>query len=559
MPFAIYFSYLVEVSMVSLGIRGKLLLGFGLVLGVFLISSVLTFIQFNRNIENNKWTNHTHEVISEVENILIALVNIETGQRGYLLAGEDSFLDPLKQGEQDFKAAFEKIKAKTSDNEKQQARLERLVRDYQTWKTGVVDVEIAKRREVAVSSGSMDDIVTMMREAKGKMGMDAMRLILSDIRQEESNLLKVRAEAEAQSKDTTSATLIISMLVATVVGIVVSIYFSRNLIRQLGAEPEIAAKLAQDISRGELNTDLRESDSPSGSIMAAMLQMAKQLKSIVSGIQSTSDQLKDTSRQLATSSEKSIRELRVQKEETEQVATAMNEMTATVSEVARNAQFASESTKTVDYRVDEGGKLVGNSVKSVLDLHHEIEGTAAVITQLSLESKEIGKVLDVIRSIAEQTNLLALNAAIEAARAGEQGRGFAVVADEVRTLASRTHMSTEEIRGMIERLQTGVANAVTTMERSRVEAQQTVSFTKETDTILGVIKRSVSEVNDLNIQIATAAEQQSHVAEEINRNVIRINEVTDITVTAISQVERCSGELMSVSADLQEKISYFKF
>jgi methyl-accepting chemotaxis protein len=545
--------------MVSLGIRGKLLLGFGLVLGVFLISSVLTFIQFNRNIENNKWTNHTHEVISEVENILIALVNIETGQRGYLLAGQDSFLDPLKQGEQDFKAAFEKIKAKTSDNEKQQARLERLARDYQEWKTGVVDVEIAKRREVAVSSGSMDDIVTMMREAKGKMGMDAMRLILSDIRQEESNLLKVRAEAEAQSKDTTSATLIISMLVATVVGIVVSIYFSRNLIRQLGAEPEIAAKLAQDISRGELNTDLRESDSPSGSIMAAMLQMAKQLKTIVSGIQTTSDQLKDTSRQLATSSEKSIRELRVQKEETEQVATAMNEMTATVSEVARNAQFASESTKTVDHRVDEGGKLVGNSVKSVLDLHHEIEGTAAVITQLSLESKEIGKVLDVIRSIAEQTNLLALNAAIEAARAGEQGRGFAVVADEVRTLASRTHMSTEEIRGMIERLQTGVANAVTTMERSRVEAQQTVSFTKETDTILGVIKRSVSEVNDLNIQIATAAEQQSHVAEEINRNVIRINEVTDITVTAISQVERCSGELMSVSAELQEKISYFKF
>ena len=545
--------------MVSFGIRGKLLLGFGLVLGVFLISSVLTFIQFNRNIENNKWTNHTHEVISEVENILIALVNIETGQRGYLLAGQDSFLDPLKQGEQDFKAAFEKIKAKTSDNEKQQARLERLARDYQTWKTGVVDVEIAKRREIALSSGSMDDIVTMVREARGKMGMDAMRVILSDIRQEESNLLKVRAEAEAQSKDTTSATLIISMLVATIVGIVVSIYFSRNLIRQLGAEPEIAAKLAQAISRGELNTDLRESDSPSGSIMAAMLQMAKQLKTIVSGIQNTSDQLKDTSRQLAMSSEKSIRELRVQKEETEQVATAMNEMTATVSEVARNAQFASESTKTVDHRVDEGGKLVGNSVKSVLDLHHEIEGTAAVISQLSLESKEIGKVLDVIRSIAEQTNLLALNAAIEAARAGEQGRGFAVVADEVRTLASRTHMSTEEIRGMIERLQTGVANAVTTMERSRVEAQQTVSFTKETDAILGVIKRSVSEVNDLNIQIATAAEQQSHVAEEINRNVIRINEVTDITVTAISQVERCSGELMSVSADLQEKISYFKF
>lgn len=543
----------------SLGTRGKLFLGFGLVLGVFLVSSILTFLQFNKNIENNKWTTHTHEVISEVESILIALINIETGQRGYLLAGQDNFLDPLKQGEQDFNTALNKIKEKTSDNEKQQERLGKLEQNYKDWKLNVVDVEIAKRREVTASSGSIDDIVNMTLEAKGKTGMDAMRTILNDIRQDEFKLLKIRAEVEEQSKKTTSATLIISMLVATIVGIAVSIYFSSNLIRQLGAEPEVATKLAQDISRGQLSTGLKESDSPSGSIMAAMLQMANQLKGIVSGIQNTSDQLKDTSRQLATSSEKSIRELRVQKEETEQVATAMNEMTATVSEVARNAQFASEASKMVDRRVDEGGKLVGNSVKSVLDLHHEIEETAAVITQLSLESKEIGKVLDVIRSIAEQTNLLALNAAIEAARAGEQGRGFAVVADEVRTLASRTHMSTEEIRSMIERLQTGVANAVTTMEKSRVEAQHTVSYTKETETILSVIKSSVSDVNDLNIQIATAAEEQAHVAEEINRNVIRINEVTDITVTAISQVERCSGELMGVSADLQQKIAYFKY
>lgn len=543
----------------SLGTRGKLFLGFGVVLGVFLISSVLTFIQFNNNIENNKWTNHTYRVIYEAENILIALINIETGQRGYLLAGQDAFLDPLKQGEQDFKTAFDSIKKLTSDNEKQQERLEKLARDYTAWKTGVVDVEIAKRRELATTPGAMDEIVALVQQAKGKTGMDAMRATLVDIYQEESKLLKVRAAAEEQSRKTTSLTLIISMLIATIIAVAISFYFSKKLISQLGAEPEVAAKLAQDISRGELTTNLRESDSPSGSIMAAMLQMASQLKSIVSGIQATSDQLKDTSRQLAASSEKSIRELRVQKEETEQVATAMNEMTATVSEVARNAQFASEATKAVDHRVDEGEKLVDNSVKSVLDLHHELEGTAAVISQLSLESKEIGKVLDVIRGIAEQTNLLALNAAIEAARAGEQGRGFAVVADEVRTLASRTHMSTEEIRTMIERLQTGVANAVTTMEKSRIEAQHTVSYTKETETILGVIKNSVSQVNDLNLQIATAAEEQSQVAEEINRNVIRINEVTDITVTAISQVGRCSSELMNVSADLQAKIAYFKY
>lgn len=543
----------------GLGIRGKLLTGFGLVLGVFIISATLTFFQFNKNTENTKWTIHTYEVIVEAEKILVALVNMETGQRGYLLAGEENFLDPLRQGEKEFNEALASLKGKTSDNNTQQGRLDKLTRLYQDWRTQVVDVEISKRRQINSANGPLDEIVTMTRDAIGKAGMDSMREILKDIMTAERQLLSTRAEAEAQSKRTTSITLVISVIIATLVGIAASLYFSKTIIRQLGAEPEIAAKLAQDISRGELDTRIRESDTPPGSIMAAMVHMTSQLQTIVSGIKSTSDQLKNTSHQLATSSQKSIRELRVQKEETEQVATAMNEMTATVGEVARNAQFASEAAKAVDHRVDEGGLLVNKSVKSVMHLHHELEETASVILLLSQESQEIGKVLDVIRGIAEQTNLLALNAAIEAARAGEQGRGFAVVADEVRTLASRTHMSTEEIRSMIERLQTGVANAVTTMEKSRTEAQSTVSFTKDTEAILGVIKHSVSDVNGLNLQIATAAEQQSHVAEEINRNVIKINEVTDMTVTAISQVERCSGELMEVSADLQNKIAYFKY
>lgn len=544
--------------MKSLGVRGQLFLGFGVVLVIFLISTILIFFQFQKNIKNNEWTAHTYEVLMEAESVLISLINIETGQRGYLLAGEENFLDPLREGEKTFQNSFESIKQKTSDNPRQQDRLNTLLQTYESWRNDVVDVEIAKRREVSAGLGSLDEIVAMTREANGKQGMDAMRDLITQIETEERQLLGQRAEAEEASKRTTTIILVASMLLGLGVGVLVSIYFSGRLIRQLGAEPDVAVKLAQDISQGNLRTSMRATDMPAGSITAAILQMATQLKLIVQGIQDASNRLEGTSVQLATSSEKSIRELRVQKEESESVATAMNEMAATVNEVAKNSQYAAQATQSTDRQVSEGGKLIENSVRSILDLHNDIENTAQVISQLAAESKEIGQVMEVIRGIAEQTNLLALNAAIEAARAGEQGRGFAVVADEVRTLAGRTYRSTEEIRSMIERLQQGVGNAVDTMEKSRGGAQTTVTYARETEAVLSAIKKSVSDVNDLNLQIATAAEEQSQVAEEINKNVIRINEVTDLTVSTMAQVERCSDELKTGSADLQQRIAYFK-
>ncbi len=388
--------------------------------------------------------------------------------------------------------------------------------------------------------------------------MDSMRAIIKDIAAEERSLLEERALAEAQSQQKTNLTLIISSAIGILAGVIIAIFFSARLIRQLGAEPGVAASTAQEISAGQLDLRLNEASIPAGSVMAAILQMAKQLKVIVAGIQSASDEVEATSRELSISSERSIRELNIQKEEAEQVAAAMNEMAATVNEVAKNTQYAAEATKTADQRVVEGGRLMENSVKAILTLHDDIENAAAVVLKLESESREIGKVLEVIRSIAEQTNLLALNAAIEAARVGEQGRGFAVVADEVRTLASKTHQSTEEIRMMIERLQSGVENVVSTMETSRSGAKATVSYAQEMEATLVTIKSTVSDVNNLNIQIATAAEEQSSVAEEINKNILRINEVTDLTVSALAQVDRSGTELKGKAADLKKRIAYFR-
>ena len=542
--------------MKSFGVRARLLFGFGLVLAVFLISAILTFVQFQKNITNNDWTRHTYEVLLDAEQILLSLVDIETGLRGYLLTGRDEFLTPLREGEKTFQAAFESAKRRTSDNAQQQGRLNELQRTYEGWRSRVVDVEIATR--AATENAALDELAALILEANGKQYMDAMRGLIADFEAEERQLLAARAEAEVQSTRITTLILSLGVLLAISVGVFVSLFFSGRLIRQLGAEPEVAVQLAQEISQGNLNTTLNADNFPKGSIAEAMLQMVTQLKSIVREIQGSSSQLEVTSVQLSTGSEKSIRELWVQKEQAESVATAMNEMVATVNEVAKTTQFAAQTTQNTDQQVTEGGQLIESSVKSILDLHHDIEETATVIAQLSAESKEIGQVMEVIRSVAEQTNLLALNAAIEAARAGEQGRGFAVVADEVRTLAGRTHRSTEEIQNMVESLQQGVANAVETMEKSRSGARTSADFAKEMEAVLSAVKASVSEVNNLNLQIATATEQQSVVADEINKNIVEINEIIDSTVLTMQEVDQCSDQLKAGSTELQNRISFFK-
>lgn len=544
--------------MKNLSVRAQLLAGFGLVMAIFVGTSVLVSIQFSKNQENNRWTAHTYEVLLESQNALSALVNIETGQRGYLLAGVDSFLEPLRQGERDFKAAHDRLSTLTSDNRAQKERLRELYSVYESWKSDVVDEEVGVRRGMTQDDASFTEIVEIVRQGRGKSGMDSMRAILSDIEMEERELLEVRAAVEAESARETNLTLVASSIVGMAIGFLVAIFFSARLIRQLGSEPGEAVEVAQAISDGNLNLSVDEDKVPAGSVMAAIVKMAKQLNVIVEGIQSASGQVEKTSNELSISSEKSITELRVQKEEAEQVATAMNEMVATVGEVAKNTQDAAKATKTADQRVVEGGRLMESSVGAILNLHDDIEKSAEEVLKLENESREISTVLEVIRSIAEQTNLLALNAAIEAARAGDQGRGFAVVADEVRTLASKTHKSTEEIRVMIERLQSGVENVVATMDTSRSGAKSAVSSAKEMEANLSTIKSAVSDVHNLNVQIATAAEEQSLVAEEINKNVIRINEVTDTTVAALTQVDRNGNELKEQAVELKNRIAYFK-
>jgi len=247
-----------------------------------------------------------------------------------------------------------------------------------------------------------------------------------------------------------------------------------------------------------------------------------------------------------------------QQSATDQVATAINEMAATVQEVATHTQQATDSTAGARDAVMDGRAVVNTSVSSTLGLSGMINEANEVISRVEKDTNAIGTVLDVIRGISEQTNLLALNAAIEAARAGESGRGFAVVADEVRTLAQRTHESTEEINSMIQNLQSGSQQAVSIMAKGNEDAELAAEQAKKAGESLQSIDDKVSEINDLNMQIATSAEEQSAVADEINRNVVSISDSCITTTAAVEQTELASNNLTELSRQLAGLVQQFK-
>lgn len=247
-----------------------------------------------------------------------------------------------------------------------------------------------------------------------------------------------------------------------------------------------------------------------------------------------------------------------QRSQIEQVATAMNQMAATAQEVARSAAMAVSSANSVNQETLSGRSLVESQVGSIQRLAGEIDQSVAAINRLASDSASISQVLDVIKGIAEQTNLLALNAAIEAARAGEQGRGFAVVADEVRTLAKRTQQSTAEIEGLIQRLQQGAGEAAERLENSRSLTASTVELARRAGAALDSITRTVSDIQNMNLQIATAAEQQSTVAEEINRSVLSVRDVAEQSAAASEQTAASSGELARLGTQLQAQVGRFR-
>lgn len=295
-----------------------------------------------------------------------------------------------------------------------------------------------------------------------------------------------------------------------------------------------------------------------GEIVVEFNRFLDQLQAIVADVSRSSTQLNKTAAGMLGVVSEAEKGMLKQHGEVMNVVTAMNEMSTTVQEIAHNAARAAEAAEQADEEALQSKQVVSLTKKTIGALAEEVEKATQVIHQLEIESDNIGTILDVIRDIADQTNLLALNAAIEAARAGEQGRGFAVVADEVRSLASRTQDSTQQIKAMIERLQAGANNAVKAMDSGRSQAHRSVQQAADAEGSLEVITAAVGTINEMNMQIASAAEEQSAVSSEINRNVHNISEVTEETAKGVKQSTELCGEVMEESRQLQAQISKFR-
>ncbi|CDF95062.1 Methyl-accepting chemotaxis protein I (serine chemoreceptor protein) [Pseudomonas sp. SHC52] len=365
------------------------------------------------------------------------------------------------------------------------------------------------------------------------------------------------AEDQAMQAELKKNSLLIigSSALALLVGLIAAWVITRLIVAPLRS----VIRVAQQIAGGDLSATVEVTRRDEiGQLMLAMQQMGAGLSSIVSGLQSGIEQLANSAQSLSAVTEQTNLEVSSQKEETEQVATAMNQMTATVHDVARNAEEAAQAAQTADDKVESGQQVVRQSMVRIEQLADSATSASSSIESLSAEIQNIGTVLSVIKSVAAQTNLLALNAAIEAARAGEQGRGFAVVADEVRALAKRTQQSTEEIERLVSALRSAAQTSVQQIQSSGELVKMAVSDALQTESALGSIAAAVSLIQQMNQQIAAAAEQQSSVAEEINRSVTSIRASADQSSLAMQGNAASSIELAQLGVELKGMVGHFR-
>tara|TARA_R110001583_G_scaffold21964_7_gene82900 strand:- start:2602 stop:4620 length:2019 start_codon:yes stop_codon:yes gene_type:complete len=489
--------------------------------------------------------------------ITLNLVNMETGQRGYLLTGQDASLQPFNDGKRNLKDNINKLHSNLIGSLVNSADLQELQSAVDQWVTQAAQPEIDARSKMNRYSITIADIGSMMEQGKGKLLMDTTRAKIQEIVAEEEELIIVRGEEQTASSTFAISFTIIGTLFAIALGSLIAFFVVRGVMVPIRATNTILKDIAE--GQGDLTKRVPVNSSDEiGELGEYFNAFVSKLQGIIKEVVESATQLSVAAEQMTQVTAATSEGLNQQNSETIQVATAITEMASTVDEVARNSQGASDAARNADDEAKLGNQAVYKTIETINELATDVESLSGVLEKLKGDSENINAVLDVIKNIADQTNLLALNAAIEAARAGEQGRGFAVVADEVRTLAQRTQASTSEIEELISVLQKGADLAVVAMQQNRAKTSETVEQAAQAGKYLESITQGVSTILDMNSQIAVSSEEQAAVAQEINQSVVSIQSISEETSAGSIKTTESSKEVSMLGKRLRHLVEQFQ-
>lgn len=543
-------------SLISkLGFKTKIVLPFALtalaIVGLGVMNLVTTQIFVN---DTARLTENYQPAVSAALNADRDLYQAYTAQQNLMFAAQsgnptDSFLKDFEENAQQALDRMSTVKNLLAANNIK-AELNGFEQDYKRWKTAADQVNAMAANGQAQAARDMLQTTALPLFSSLRQHYD-----IAGAFADEQALITAQA-ATAQGNRSMMITVVITVLVLAVSGIIFLIS-----IRLIGGAMNELRRRLNDIAEGEGDLSHRvpvELDDDLGRLSASVNAVLGNLQAMVREIKTLSTELSQGAGQLETAASENSEGITQQTDAITQVATAINEMQSAIEEVAGNASTAAEVTHSAQQNAESGARIIQNSSQEVHRLSEQIKTAVDVIRKLSEDSSNITSVLDVIRGVAEQTNLLALNAAIEAARAGEQGRGFAVVADEVRTLAQRTQESTADIQSMITTLQTGVSNIVSVMEQGNEQATQTVKLSSEAEKELGAILGAMNSISDVNASVASATEEQTQVVDEINRSIVRINDLAQSSDERSTEINQISQLLAGYATTLDTQVGRFR-
>lgn len=532
----------------------KLVFAFAAIVALVALSTIITLNQLNKMEQAVELNIHTFEVIRTANRLAEALVNVETGQRGFVITGDEASLQPYHQGKAEAEKDLKELLQKTSDNPEQQQSLKTVQSLYNDWLSKAIEPSISQMKAAGTDTTARQAVRDFERQGTGKEYMDKIRLQMETVQQRERTLLDSRSQDAASAKSFVLATLIVGGLIILVFSVVIALYLKATLQNRL----QVAKDLVSAVADGKLTNKI---DTTGGDEVADLLQalarMQTQLHQLMSQIKAAAADLSGASSTVASTTEQLSASADEQSRASSSIAAAVEELSVSIDSVSANANEAQTIAGKSGQQAQQSSKVINDTVASMERIAVVVRSASGRIEELGKQSEQISSIVNVIKGIADQTNLLALNAAIEAARAGEQGRGFAVVADEVRLLAQRTTQSTTEISGMIDVILNGTVDAVGQMSTGVEQVNLGVELAGQAGTAIDTIQHSFQQVVSVIESISMSLHEQNAASNEVAGHIERIATMSAQNSEATRHNSEVAHELRNLSNGLNNAVARF--